>query len=202
MRRKIIALLVCGVCMAVVFPMNTQSGDPENPEIEDNIRDVFGLFGFLPQICFRHIDMQSAWFFEDVSDPDYLYVSLKLRALESETEMLEAIYVVLWSCKGNAYAACVHITPEGLGTFLSGKTDEFGNDFEKYAVCDGILDEENGIITWAVPKHIIGHPHSGDILTNTAAVTTLRCTEESGLPRMDLLKDLALKNNRDYTIQY
>ena len=56
MKRKIIGLLVCGLFVTAIIPINTTSGDPENPEIEDRIRDVFGIFGFLPQVFFRHID--------------------------------------------------------------------------------------------------------------------------------------------------
>ena len=195
-------MLVCGVLMATIFPLGVIAGDSDDPEVEDRIRDVFGLFGFLPQFFFKHIDIRSAWFYEDSDTPDYLYVSLELRDLEYKTKMLEAIYVVDWRFNSNSYATCVHTNPDGVRAFFSGKTNDVGNDFEDYVICDGTFDDENNIITWEIPKNAIGDPQPGDILTNTAAVTTLRFTDESGLPLMDLLKDVALQGNKDYIIQY
>ncbi len=195
-------MLVCGVLVATILPLGVIAENSDDPEIEDRIRDVFGLFGFLPQFFFKHIDIRSAWFYEDSGNPDYLYVSLELRDLEYKTKLLEAIYVIDWRFNSNSYAACVHTNPNGVRVFLSGKTNDVGNGFEDYVICDGTFDDENNIITWEIPKNAIGDPQPGDILTNTAAVTTLRFTDESGLPLMDLLKDLALQGNKDYIIQY
>ena len=202
MKCRIIGIWICVLLITALFPLTTLAGDADNPEITDRTRDVFGLFGFFPQFFFRHIDIRSAWFYEEINNPDYLYVSLEIRALEHKTKMLNAIYVVDWIFNNNYYATCVHTTPNGVVAFLSGKTNNIGNDFEDYVICEGIFDEEKNIITWMIPKYAIGNPQPNDLLTSTSAVTTLRCTEESGLPQIDLLKDIALKGNKDYTIQY
>ena len=202
MNKKLVGIMVYGMLIITIVPLTTFAGNADDPEIEDRTRDVLGLFGLLPQFFFKHIDIRSAWFYENSDNPNYLYISLELRDLEDKTKILEAIYVVDWRFDGESYATCVHTNPNGVMAFLSGKTDDVGNDFEDYVICDGTFDYEKNIITWEIPKNAIGDPQPKDILTSTAAVTTLRFTDESGLPRMDLLKDIALHGNKDYTIQY
>jgi len=205
MKRKRIALLMC-ILMLVSLSLNMGSvmaGDEEHPEIEDRTRDVrfTGYFPLWPQFFVKHIDIVSAWFHEDSENPDYLYATLKLRDLNSVTDTLEAIYMISWTYNGGTYEAIVKLHPEGIA--YGGYVISI-NDGERHEYCEGILDEETNCITWKVPKEILGDPTSGEVLTNTFAYTDLRCTEESGLPRIDLFKDLTwnAKTTQDYTLQY
>jgi hypothetical protein len=194
------------ILMLVSLSLHTGSvlaGDEKHPEIEDRTRDVrlTGYFLLWPQFFVKHIDIVSAWFYEDSENPDYLYASLKLRDLNGNTETLEAIYLISWTYKENTYNAGLKIHPDGIA--YGGYIIDINNG-ERYEHCEGTLDEENNCIIWEVPKDIIGDPKPGDVLTNTFAYTDLRCTEESGLPRVDLFKDMTwnAKTTKDYTIQY
>jgi hypothetical protein len=205
MKGKRIAHLMC-ILMLVSLSLHMSSvlaGDEKHPEIEDRTRDVrlTGYFPLFPQFFVKHVDIVSAWFHEDSENPDYLYASLKLRGLNGNTETLEAIYLISWTYKENTYNAGLKIHPDGIA---NGGYNIDINNGERYERCEGTLDEENNCIIWEVSKDIIGDPKPGDVLTNTFAYTDLRCTEESGLPRIDLFKDLTwnAKTTKDYTIQY
>ena len=209
MRRKIVGMFVLTLLITTILPITESviAGDEKNPELEDRIRDVrfTGYLLFWPQVFFKHIDIVSAWFYEESENLDCLYLSLKLRELEEKTETLEAIYSVSWVYKNSTYSATVKIHPDGIayGGFYVCKY--LGNDnYEDYYYCDGTLDVESNIITWEIQKSKIGNPQHGDLLTEPFAYTDNRFTEESGRPRIDLFKDLSwnAKIRKDYVIQY
>ena len=207
MKKKIIGIFVCMLLIATILPITGTviAGSEEDPEVEDRIFDVklFGIFGFSLQIYLKYVDVVSTWFYENIDNPDYLYVSLKIRDLDAKADDLEAIYDVDWSYSNNRYSCCVHNNPNGYGPFFIGKsTDPHGN-YEDWALCDGTFDVENNIITWEVPKTAIGDPLIGHKLTSISPHTHLRFRDDSDLPRMDLFKDLSLnaKTVKDYRIQ-
>lgn len=201
MRKKIVCMLLCMFLVVASLPMLTIAGDEDNPELRDKTRDVFSYFGVVLQALCKHIDVQSAWFYEDPEHPENLYVSLKLRDLKEQTTLLEAIYGVDWVFDYNTYSTLVHIHPDGIGVYFVGKSVD-GD--EEWDTCDGEIDVENHIITWSVPKSAIGNPQPHDRLLDIFASTVLRFTEDSGMPMMDLFKDLSwnAKTRKDYSIQY
>jgi len=156
------------------------AGDEQNPEIKDKRFDMI-----------KHANIISVWFYEDSNNPDFLYVSFKLRDLINRTQILETIYVIDWGYNDNNYAATFHVFSYGVSEFISGKTTINGNDYETYVLCNGIFDIDNDIITWIIPKDAIGDPHPGDLLTKPFASTHLRFPFNINLPHCDLFKDLS-----------
>ncbi len=207
MKKKIIGIFVCMLLITAILPITgiVIAGSEEDPEVEDRIFDVklFGIFEFPLQIYFKYADVVSTWFYENIDNPDYLYISLKIRDLDAKTDDLEAIYDVDWSYSNNRYICCVHNNPNGYGPFVIGKSTDGDDNYEDWAICDGTFDVENNIITWEVPKTVIGDPLIGHKLTSISPHTHLRFKDDSDLPHMDLFKDLSwnAKTVKDYRIQ-
>jgi hypothetical protein len=202
MRRNRVSIVVCVVVVSSILPLTT-IGDGNDPEITDNINDVFGRFQFLPPNMLAPIDIESAWFYEEQNEPEYLFTALKLKELEYRT--IRAIYSIHWEYNGIEYASGIHTHTNGAYqvNFVSPRytTDDITARF----------DETSDIITWKIPKSSIGNPTQGDILTKTYAWTAMRCRFEpltlfcgSG----ELVKDAAPfleaveDYGNDYIIQY
>ena len=102
------------------------------------------------------------------------------------------------------YSASVHIFPQGPTPLLAGPTNEEGNDYIDYVICDGDIDVTNNIITWIIPKTAIGNPSTGLKISNILPHTHLRYPEYSIIPMWDLFKDLPwnAKVTNDYIIKY
>jgi hypothetical protein len=206
MRNKIIGILICVLLITTILHITAIAGDENDPEIKDHIRDVrlFGYLPFLLQSYFRHADIVSIWFNEDSNNPDYLYISLKLRNLRTNTDSLEAIYLVQWTHNDKMWEAVVKIHPTGV--YESPHICRFyaHDDYSDYYNVGCTFDVDYNIITWEIPKDKIGNPQIGDDLTDVLGFTDLRNTEESGKNRADLFKDTT--NNawltKNYRIQY
>jgi hypothetical protein len=179
------------------------AGDEENPEIEDNGRDIFGSFSFLPQFLFRHIDIESAWFYEENTETDYLYTSLKVTNLRYG--FIRAIYSIHWEYNGEHYISGLHTHTNGIfEVYLAGSNNDF-------VEVEGTFNEDTNIITWKIPKTNIGNPKQGDVLTSTYAWTALRLVNQELNDKIsdgELVKDAApfiqseYEYGKDYTIQY
>lgn len=205
-KNKIIIFIVTMLLFSLSSITYVLAGSEENPEVEDRIRDVklFGLFPFLPQFNFKYVDIISAWIYEEEDNQEYLYMSLKIRNLEDTTEKYDAIYVISWIFNGETYSASVHIFPNGATSLKAGPTDEERNDYIDYVICEGSIDSTNNIINWIIPKNEIGNPWMGSKITDIVPHTHLRYPESSGLPMVDLFKDLPwnAKYIKDYKIEY
>ena len=208
MKKKIIGIFVCMLLIVTMLPITGTviAGSEENPEIVDRTHDVkfLGFFRLIPQYFFKHVDIISAWFHEKSDNPDMLFVSIKMGNLNERTESLEAIYLVRWTHGNYTYEVQVTIHPEGVYGVPYVCIYYGHDDYSDFHECNCILDENKNIITWEVPKDVIGAPQAGDSLTHPFAFTNNRCTEESGMPRIDLFKDNTLnaKVLKDYIIQY
>jgi hypothetical protein len=188
MRKKICIPILVMLLITVVIPFNVIAGDEENPEIKDRRLDVklFGIIGGIPQSYFKHIDIISGWFYEDNNEPDYLFVSLKMRDLQSTSDTLEALYSVCWIYNHVPYQTVVKLHSNGI----FGSYYVVVNNDKSYS-CEGTLDIEDNIITWRVPKDIIGNPQPGESLTTTSAYALLRPYDEStNEVGADIFKDL------------
>jgi len=206
MRKIVGGIFVCMLLLLSAFPFTVKAGDAKNPDVVDRIMDVklFGVIGFPFQANLKYADIVSSWFFENNTNPNFLYVSLKLRDLEDKTDGLEAIYDVDWSFNNNYYITCVHANPYGFGVFSVGRSTDGDDVFEEWEICDGMFDTDSNVITWEVSKDTIGNPQPFSKLINIFPSTHLRFTDNSGLPLMDLFKDLSwnAKTTKDYVIQY
>ena len=206
MRKKIIGIILFMLLTTTLLPITALAGDPENPEFVDRIRDV-KLFWFFPipfQMEYKYADIVAAWLHEESANPDYLSVSLQIRDLEEKTESLEAIYSVDWAWNNHLILVGLHINPDGIGSFDAGRSLDYNDDIEEWITCDGVINVEQNSITWSVPKEFIGNPWKGATMQSIFPTTTLRFTDESGLPQMDLFKDTSwnAKTSKEYVIQY
>ena len=157
MRKKIIGILVCTLFITTILPMTTLAGDPENPEIEDELNDTAIPF----------LDIESAWFYENADEPEYLFTALKLQSLNLKAN---AVLSIRWDYDGKEYVS-------GFDTYIF-LDDVFRSGDPKRASywqwknmpeCEGIADYTTNIITWKVLKSNIGNPEKGDVLTHTKA---------------------------------
>lgn len=206
MRKRIISIVLMMLLILLSYSIIISGGGEEDPEIVDRTLDVklFGIFPFLPQIYFRNADWNSVWFYELEDQPDNLYVCMKIRELESDSETYDFIYVIHWTYNEINYGASIHLLPKGLTSYLAGKLDKEGNDYDQYVECDGIFDEEKNIITWIIPKEDIGNPKKLTKITNILPLTVIRFPQDSGKVKFDLFKDLPWNAviSKDYTIKH
>jgi hypothetical protein len=206
MRKKIVGILIIMLLTTTILPLTALAGDPENPEVIDRIRDVklFGVITIPFQMNYKYADVVAAWLHEESVNPDYLTVSLQIRDLEEKTESLEAIYDVDWVWNNNRFIVNLHINPQGIGSFIVGRSLDYNDDIEEWITCDGTVDLKKNIITWSVPKEFMQNIRKGSTITHIQPLAGLRFTDASGLPLVDLLKDLSwnAKSSKDYVIQY
>jgi len=183
--------------IATILPITGTvfAGDGENPEIVDVTGDTD--LGFL--------DIESAWFYENADEPDYLFTALKIKDLK---EAFNAVFSIRWTYNGVVYVS-------GLDTFYY-RDKEFRGGLRQRAThwqwknmpeCSGVFDKDTNIITWKILKSDIGNPQKDDVLTNT---------ETSAVPGFPLsfiyfftgkdYRDFAPDNSgdygQDYIIQY
>jgi hypothetical protein len=205
MKIKIVGLFVCMLLITTILPMTAIAGDEEHPEITDNAGDAFG-----------YIDINSVWFFEKERTPEFLYVSEKINGPSKFVP--QQTFAVCWTHKNIEYACVL-----GMGFRLEPNWKSFAvaidnNSHEEIIDINGTYNFATGIITWEIPKEIIGNPHAGDILTHTwsNAFRRLGFIGRIGLTRtaLDIIILLVFGNNMwdyaptkgefglDYVIQY
>jgi hypothetical protein len=179
------------------------AGDEENPEIEDGKRDLGGIFGLVLPRFFKHIDIISGWFYEESSEPNTLYIAMKVRELQ--LKKLRTIYSIHWEYKGKEYAVGIHTHSNGDFSIAFTGCMEMGNE-TMYEI-DASYDFEKNIITWSVPKEYIGNPEPGEVLELPYSWNGIRFIDEKWLDlyikifnESELAKDWAYGGN--YVIQY
>ena len=216
MKIKIVGLFVCMLLITTILPITVMAGDENDPEIRDNLNDQFGPLVDYPtriksQIAlillhmdtFDFIDIHSAWFYENESEPDYLYAALKLKDLSVTPQ--RAIYTIHWKCNGVPYAVWSHLHNNGQNYSHSVGVDRRLN--YRWYDAEVTYDFNSSIVTFKMDKQDIGNPQPGDFLIRTFAWTALRFNFEpltllfgSG----ELVKDAApfIANNTDYGRNY
>ena len=179
----------------MVLALNVSATVNIEPQIWDGENDVIGplvtfpgLFqilqwtGIVPIDSFEFMDITSAWFYEDVNEPDYLFAVVKIKDLDYTS--LRAIYAIRWTFNGKHYGASCHTHSNGeFKWFAAGQI--FGL-LDNWAykkglikdISDCAIDIETNVITLKIPKNLIGNPNPGDVLTETNAWTGLRFISE------------------------
>ncbi len=192
MAKKIISSVIIMPLLLASFSIIVSGGSEDDPEIVDRTLDVklLGVIPFFPQMNYKNADWESVWFHELEDKPDNLYVSMKVRELESNSDTYDFIYVIQWTSNNIQYGASIHLLPRGLTSYLAGILNEEGNDYTQYVECDGAFDEKTNIITWIVPKESIGNPMQLTKITNIIPFTVVRFPLDSGKVKFDLFKDL------------
>jgi hypothetical protein len=216
MKRKIVGLFVCMLLITTILPITAMAGDENDPEIRDNLNDLWGLLVDHPlrirtQIAlkllqinsFNFIDIHSAWFYENKSEHNYLYAALKLNDLSVNPQ--RAIYTIHWKYNGVPYAVWSHLYNNGQDYISSVGVDKRSN--YRWHDAEVTYDFNRNIVTFKMDKQDIGNPQPGDFLIRTFAWTALRFNFEpltllfgSG----ELVKDEApfLENYTSYGREY
>jgi len=163
MMKKIVGIFISMLLITTTLSATVMAGDEEHPEIEDEIED--DVFGYL--------DIISAWFYEQEDLPDYLFIGLKLK--EINTKPFKQHLTVHWEYNGIPCAAMMSVGYQGFQevNYSAG----WGHGFwfqEHYQSIEGNYDEETGIINMKIPKIFIKDPQKGDVFTNTYALTFQR----------------------------
>jgi hypothetical protein len=154
MRSKIVTLLVIMLLFSITFSIVVPAeSEADPPQIIDEIGDAFG-----------YIDIDSIWFFEQEQTPDYLYVSMKINNPSRFT--FQQTFAVFWKHNGVQYSCGLHL---GFDFFHwqqydAGKYEKEDQDLHQI---NGTYDFSSGVITWTIPKNLIGNPQDGDILIDT-----------------------------------
>lgn len=188
MIRKIVTIIICIFLTLTIIPLTNivLAGDEHNPEIEDSRGDV-------PFGC---IDIVSAWFFEDVEDPDYVYTAIKLRNLQYKWILTG--YTINWLYNGSIY--CVFLTTWGKGNYNICTVIKDGASVQQII---GSCDLENSIVAIKIPKKTIGEPKPGDVLRTPYIFSTYSMLGAMLAP-LTPLSDYAPNNLRgnSYIVQY
>jgi hypothetical protein len=164
-RKKILGLYVCALLITTILPITALAGDEDNPEITDTIGDAFG-----------NIDITSTWFSEKSEKPDYLFICMKIN--KPNLNKIQQTFAVHWQYNGIEYG-CGHyilVNILGLGEWTAG---EYNNSAPHggpnyLSIDNGTYDRSTGIITFQIPKGIIGDPNPGDVLTKTQSIAFQR----------------------------
>ena len=191
MKKKLCCAIISLLLLLTLCSSLVHAGDEVNPEIKDVPMDVkmFGVFSCLPQYYFKQIDIISAWFAEENNEPEYLFISLKVRDLQDTSDPFEALYSVTWVYNHEPYQTLLKIHDDGIfgGYFIIDPTGQLQS-------CGGTLDIEGNMITWKIPKDIIGNPSPGSQITATSSYALLRPFDKAtGQVGADLFKDLTLE---------
>ena len=189
--------------LMTILSFVSSAGDEENPEIEDGEKDLEGFFGMLFPRFFKHIDIISGWFYENSTEPNTLYIALKVRDLEYKK--LRTIYSIHWEYNGKPYATGIHTYSYGESLVAFTGCMEVGNE-TMYEI-DAFFDLEKNIITWDVPKEYIGNPEPGEVLKFPFAWNGIRFISDKWIELYirifgegELAKDVAF--GEGYTIQF
>ena len=157
MKEKFFPIIVFMLFLTLLFPSQVFAGDEENPEIVDEIEDD----------VINYLDIISAWFYEDAQQPEYLFIGVKVEELKIMP--LKHKITVHWEYDDEECAAGLSI---GYDPDMFHHSAGWGHGLwfkEHYERVNGTIDEENGIVTFKIPKECIRNPQKGDVLTNTYA---------------------------------
>jgi len=179
MRKKIIGLLVCTLLLTIIIPNLSLAGDPEDPEITDDLGDTN-----LP-----HLDIECAWFYENPDEPEYLFTAIKVKSINLKTN---AVLSIRWNYNGKDYVSGFDTYTFQKDVFRSGDPKR-GTHWQwiNMPECEGTIDRNTNVITWKILKSNIGHPKKDDVLTNTRAAAV-----PSGL--ISLIYFLTGRDYRDF----
>lgn len=157
MRKNVVVIIVM-LSSLLMLPFAALAGDEENPEITDSSGDSFG-----------NIDINSIWFWEKSDDPDFLFVCMKIN--KPNLYKIQQTFAVFWEYEETIYACGMFIGLHILGweiwdagAYINSAP---GGGPNYYPIDKGTYDTSTGIITWKIPKEIIGDPKPGDVLTKT-----------------------------------
>jgi len=170
--KKIIGVVIGMLLFGTILTQVALAGDEDHPDLVDDSRDVkvilkIGtLHGPTAEILFKNIDILSAWFWEDASQPENLYVTLKMGNVR--VGLFSTTYLFDWQYDGKYCFACVG------HNFLSNHwSAEVGYEDEEYYnyETNAVIDYKKNTITVTVPKEYVADPQPGTVIQKTYAAT-------------------------------
>ena len=157
MKRKIIGIFVCMLLIMTILPMTVLAGDPEHPEIKDELNDT----------DLSYLDIESAWFYEKADQPEYLYTALNVKSLNLKAS---AVLSIRWNYDGKNYVSGFETYRFKEDAFRSGDPKRASYwQWNNIPECEGTTDQTTNVITWKILKSNIGNPEKDDVLKNTRA---------------------------------
>jgi hypothetical protein len=170
MKTKLIIFLILGLLCTALLPSITADSDPQ---IIDEIGDV--KENILAQLLFpdkivNTIDVMEAWFYEESTEPDFLFIGMKISGLGPK--YFHQIYTVKWEYNDILYFASYHSMYFGNYQVANGGKYATLNMNLESVECEYTI--AGAIINIKVPKEAIGDPQPGEILTNTYSWNALR----------------------------
>ena len=154
MKRKIVGITLMLVLISSSLPLCVEAGSEKNPELEDETGEVLS-----------YVDIVSVWFFEKPDEPEYLYVNMKLA--NYKIFRIEQTFQVYFRINNKRYDVWldkllfIEFYDLLQEIYLGNKT----YTFERYQI-SGQVKKINSIISWKVPKSLIGNPKAGDKITD------------------------------------
>ena len=161
MNKKIIGIFVCVLLISNIIPVTVMAGDEENPEIIDELNDT----------DLDKLDINSVWFYEKLNEPEYLFISMKIKNLN---EKINAVFSVTWFYNGIKYVSGLDTFFYREKVFRSGLYQRATHrQWKSMPECEGTYDVDTNIITWKIFKENIGNPQEDSVLTKTRASAVL-----------------------------
>jgi hypothetical protein len=208
MRKKIVGIIIFMLLIITYLPLSVLAGDPENPEIIDdegdviiprpNVLNILTTLKILEMDSLDFLDIYAAWFFENPTEPEYLFASIKLKDLTFTNQRV--IYSLYWTYNSFDMSAFVHVLSYGEYALFVALNDNWGVSYR----INGSFDIELNLVTFEIPKTMVGDPNPGDSIINPSAWAGLRLNRESYLTAI-LFGELALDytgDGKNYIIQY
>jgi len=213
--KKIIVPCICMMLVMTITPLVTstefENGFEKNDlkfDVHHTIRFVikegklpiaiFQSWNPLWQIFLKHLDIVSFSIYEDTAEPEYLYAEMAIRDFKYSERRTS--YVIYWTYDGIRYFVGTNTNSEGENvSSIAGYFTEDNEDH--YTQINGEINEEDGTLTWTIPKDIIGNPEAGDQLVEIHAGTYLIYQKDcEASVKLYLANDRAFAlNNECYT---
>ena len=170
----------------------------DDPEITDEEGDT----------RFDYIDVVWASFYENPTEPEHLYISLKIANLK---DMIGCVYAVHWYFDRAHYDTAFRngvLIPRM--DFKSWRCDYYllrtPVDTWDESYNSGSFDLETGVITWRILKSCIGNPQPGDVLIQSYVFTAQRISKLGLIPLRNLFRSFSdstdATESMEYIIQY
>ena len=153
MKRKIVGIILMLILISSSFALFANAGSEKNPELEDETGE-----------CLSAIDIKSVWFFEKPDEPEYLYVNMKLT--NYKIFRISQAFYVNFEINNKSYQLTF------AKNFLLIPFCElmvYNNSHSEYYNIYGRAKKIGNIISWKIPKDLIGNPVVGDHITSIYA---------------------------------
>lgn len=174
MRKILVGVSVCVILFVAISPL-VSIARYDDHEITDDEGDT----------RFSYVDMIWGSFYEEPSEPEYLFVELKIADLQDK---IGTVYAIHWYYDGVHYDVGFHngimIPPQVFKHFSCNYYNKRGNPIDTWNESSnrGSFDLDTGIIKWKILKNCVGDPQPGDSLTTPYSFSAQRISKLGLIP--------------------